>query len=442
MATTDIIGTQKDALLYASILDSDKGEAAKSVGSLIEKKIDFLENMTTRVSNRRTRRWLNDRILMELVPRLNAEEIRGLFSPPPFGNDVRVSPFIMTQVGEWDKLNNIDMDKEASVEDELNIRSSKRKANVSGDKKEVLNAWHRIDSRTREALRRSFLSDLIEGYEKSIRTFIEEGADAEVLMIHVQDPFHRLLLHGVCEFYNLTSTTETRSEGSETVKTTRIKKRKKSGSTEVPKITLIHFLRMSKEGLDIVTSAALENSPKMNLFTRLFGFWFPNGNQPKLLLSFSFPEVPQPSCNRGNISLLNERLQMLPHIEPGFSGDELRLFSETLRCRIRRILDCQRPLTFLDHLLVIIPVLRSVVEPIGVEISELHRLRRVRTGFASGFDAALDVPLLGVLIVRDPGEADADCGLATVEDRALFVAVTRLVDQRQCFGVVSVAESS
>lgn len=37
------------------------------------------------VSNRRTRRWLNDRLLMELVPRLNAEEIRGLFAPPPWG---------------------------------------------------------------------------------------------------------------------------------------------------------------------------------------------------------------------------------------------------------------------------------------------------------------------------------------------------------------------
>jgi len=24
---------------------------------------------------------------MELVPRLNAEEVRGLFSPPPWGND-------------------------------------------------------------------------------------------------------------------------------------------------------------------------------------------------------------------------------------------------------------------------------------------------------------------------------------------------------------------
>ena len=47
----------------------------------------YLETLfTLQVSNRRSRRWLNDRLLMELVPRLNAEEIRGLFAPPPFGN--------------------------------------------------------------------------------------------------------------------------------------------------------------------------------------------------------------------------------------------------------------------------------------------------------------------------------------------------------------------
>lgn len=41
--------------------------------------------LSFQVSNRRSRRWLNDRLLMELVPCLNAEEIRGLFAPPPFG---------------------------------------------------------------------------------------------------------------------------------------------------------------------------------------------------------------------------------------------------------------------------------------------------------------------------------------------------------------------
>lgn len=42
--------------------------------------------LIAQVSNRRSRRMINDRLLMELVPRLNAEEIRGLFAPPPWGN--------------------------------------------------------------------------------------------------------------------------------------------------------------------------------------------------------------------------------------------------------------------------------------------------------------------------------------------------------------------
>lgn len=47
----------------------------------------------------------------------------------------------------------------------LNSSPLKRKGHVDADKIAVLNAWRRIDCRTREALRRSFLSELIEGYE-------------------------------------------------------------------------------------------------------------------------------------------------------------------------------------------------------------------------------------------------------------------------------------
>ena len=43
--------------------------------------------------------------------------------------------------------------------------SSKRKSHVDADKIAVLSAWHRVNCRTREALRRSFLSELIESYE-------------------------------------------------------------------------------------------------------------------------------------------------------------------------------------------------------------------------------------------------------------------------------------
>ncbi|XP_059660511.1 uncharacterized protein LOC132306925 [Cornus florida] len=243
MATPEVLRREQDLPLF----DHPQGENLKSRGLDIEKKIEILESLTGKVSNRRSRRWLNDRLLMELVPRLNAEEIRGLFAPPPWGDDVPLSPFCMTNVGEWDKFRNIDMDKEATMIEAIESSSSKRKVRMDADKMAVLNAWHRVDSRTREALRRSFLSELIDGYEVCIRAFINESKDGEILVLHVQDPFHRLLLHGVCEFYNLVSATVTQSKGTKLSKMTRIKK-KKAGSYELPNITLCHFLKLAKEG--------------------------------------------------------------------------------------------------------------------------------------------------------------------------------------------------
>ncbi|GAB4829853.1 hypothetical protein Ancab_019499 [Ancistrocladus abbreviatus] len=104
---------------------------------------------------------------MELVPHFSAQEIKGLFAPPPWGDDVLVSPFCMTNVGEWDKFRDIDMDKEASIMKAMDHTSLKRKGHIDTDKRTVLNAWHRVDTQTREAMRQSFLSELIEGYETS-----------------------------------------------------------------------------------------------------------------------------------------------------------------------------------------------------------------------------------------------------------------------------------
>ncbi|CAL5425275.1 unnamed protein product [Camellia sinensis] len=248
MATPEVLQSEHDLLLSYPLFDHPKAENAKSRGLAIEKKIEFLESLAGKVSNRRSRRWLNDRLLMELVPRLNAEEIRGLFAPPPWGDDVPLSPFCKTNMGEWDKFRHIDMDKEATIIKALKNSSSKKKGRVDTDKMAVLNAWHRVDCRTREALRRSFLSDLVNGYEECIRAFIKESGDMEVLELHVQDPFHRLLLHGVSEFYDLVSVTVPQSKGMELMKMTRIKK-KKAGSVELPNITLCQFLKMAKEGI-------------------------------------------------------------------------------------------------------------------------------------------------------------------------------------------------
>ncbi|GMI66537.1 hypothetical protein like AT1G03250 [Hibiscus trionum] len=248
MAAPKVLQRETD-LLSSPLVELRKGENDKSCGLSIEKRIELLESLAGKVTNRRSRRWLNDRLLMELVPRLNAEEIRGLFAPPPWGDDVPPSAFCMTNVGEWDKFRNIDMDKEANIIGALNSSSAKNKFHADGDKMAVLNAWRRIDCRTREALRRSFLSELIAGYEDCIRTFIKESGDGDVLTLQVQDPFHRLLLHGVCEFYNLVSETVTQSKDAESLKATRIKKKKKMGEVEVPNITLSDFLKMSKEGI-------------------------------------------------------------------------------------------------------------------------------------------------------------------------------------------------
>lgn len=248
MANVDVLKRENE-IFPSSIFDSLKGENLKSRGQLIEKKIDILESLAGKVSNRRSRRWLNDRLLIELVPRLNVEEIRGLFAPPPWGENTPVSAFCMTNVGEWDPFRNIDMDAEARIIKPINKSSLKRKDHVDNGKEAALSAWHRVDCRIREALRRSSLSDLVEIYEARVRAFIKDSGEGGVLVLHVQDPFHRLVLHGVCEFYNLISATVSSQKGGmkKVWKTTKIKK--KLGCGEMPpNISLSGFLKMAKNG--------------------------------------------------------------------------------------------------------------------------------------------------------------------------------------------------
>ncbi|CAN1196246.1 hypothetical protein LINPERHAP2_LOCUS43468 [Linum perenne] len=250
MASPDIIQLIDERLLSSPLYDSSRADGGKSRGLSIEKKIEFLENLAGKVTNRRSRRWINDRLLMELVPRLNADEIKGLFAPPPWGDAVPPSAFSMTSMGEWEKFRNIDMDKQVNLLETFDKSSSRRKGSVDADKMSALNAWRRIDASTREALRRSFLTDLIDGYEVCIRAFIQEDINGEVLTIRVQDPFHRLLLHGVCEFYNLESVTQSeQTKGGQQLKMTKINRKKKRVADELPNITLSGFLKMTKEGL-------------------------------------------------------------------------------------------------------------------------------------------------------------------------------------------------
>ncbi|XP_058082654.1 uncharacterized protein LOC131230727 isoform X3 [Magnolia sinica] len=179
MANSEVLRREED-IVPLPIFGQEKGESVNSRGLLIEKKIDFLESLASKVS------------MIEA------------------------------------------------------LSSTKRKDHVETDRMVALNAWHRVDCRTREALRRNFLSELVVGFEECIRAFIKESGDGDVLVLHVQDPFHRLLLHGVCEFYDLVSVTVTGSKEAKPLKMTRIKK-KKSGCREIPNMTLTCFLKMAKD---------------------------------------------------------------------------------------------------------------------------------------------------------------------------------------------------
>jgi hypothetical protein len=245
MANADLL--RKEEGFYSSLFDPAKGDGVKSRSQLIEKKIEALEDLATKVSNRRSRKWLNDRLLIELVPRLHVDEIKGLFAPPPWGEEQPESAFCRASVGEWDAFRSIDMDAEARLMQHMKQSSEKQKmTHVDQDEVVALNAWHRVHRQTREAIKRNFLPELLDIYEERVRAFIEDTASKDALVLNVQDPFQRLLLHGVCEFYNVNSTTMSSVRDGRPWKTTMIKKR---AGTGVPsKITLVSFVRMKKNG--------------------------------------------------------------------------------------------------------------------------------------------------------------------------------------------------
>lgn len=243
MASADLL--RKEEEFYSSLFDSAKGDGVKSRSQVIERKIEALEDMATKVvSNRRSRRWLNDRLLIELVPRLHVEEIKGLFAPPPWGEELPLSAFCRTSVSDWEAFRSIDMDAEARLMQHMKRSSEKQRTHVDEDELIALNAWRRIGRQTREAIKKKFLPDLLQIYEEQVRAFIEGTGDSDVLVLNVQDPFQRLLLHGVCEFYNVTSMTTSSVRDGKPWKSTTIKKRHVTGLP--PRITLVSFLRMRK----------------------------------------------------------------------------------------------------------------------------------------------------------------------------------------------------
>lgn len=223
------------------------------------------------ISNRRYCRWVNDRLLRELAPPLDAEEIGGLFSPPPWGERDVLTPLeritgagnnCLSDMAAWEPFrNNVDMDKEEHMLKSLvKERPKKDESNVTGSMA-AMKAWHTVDRRARDALRRNSHLSLVEAFEERILVYVKSAEAGEVLTLEVQDPFHRLVLHGICEFYGLVSNTVSKWEdtagGFSLVARTHIRKKKHPKSSDsVQPVRLVDFLSAMKNGVPNSEAAA------------------------------------------------------------------------------------------------------------------------------------------------------------------------------------------
>lgn len=223
------------------------------------------------ISNRRYCRWVNDRLLRELAPPLDAEEIGGLFSPPPWGERDVLTPLeritgagnnCLSDMAAWEPFrNNVDMDKEEHMLKSLvKERPKKDESNVTGSMA-AMKAWHTVDRRARDALRRNSHLPLVEAFEERILVYVKSAEAGEVLTLEVQDPFHRLVLHGICEFYGLVSNTVSKWEdtagGFSLVTRTHIRKKKHPKSSDsVQPVRLVDFLSAMKNGVPNSEAAA------------------------------------------------------------------------------------------------------------------------------------------------------------------------------------------
>lgn len=223
------------------------------------------------ISNRRYCRWVNDRLLRELAPPLDAEEIGGLFCPPPWGEKDALTPLeritgagndCVSDMAAWEPFrNNVDMDKEEHMLKSLvKERPKKDESNITGSMA-AMKAWHTVDRRAREALRRNSHLPLVEAFEERIVGYVKSAEAGHVLTLEVQDPFHRLVLHGICEFYGLASNTVSKWEdtagGFSLVSRTHIRKKKHPKSSDsVQPVRLVDFLCTIKNGVPNSEAAA------------------------------------------------------------------------------------------------------------------------------------------------------------------------------------------
>ncbi|MCO5586221.1 hypothetical protein L7F22_040160 [Adiantum nelumboides] len=172
-----------------------------------------------KLSNRHYRRWMNDRLLRELTSPLDAQEIGSLFAPPPWGEKSLASPFErVSAYGEiwaqekaaWEPFrNNVDMDMEARVLHYVAPHQGRTLTRDAQRHKAAAKAWQGVSHKSRDVLRRSSSWHLVNIFEEKILSYLEEAkvGGLNCLILNVEDAYHRMLIHGICEFHGLSSKT-------------------------------------------------------------------------------------------------------------------------------------------------------------------------------------------------------------------------------------------
>ncbi|CAM6104558.1 unnamed protein product [Calypogeia fissa] len=172
-----------------------------------------------KVSNRRYRRWLNDQLLRDLAPPMEAAEIEGLFAPPPWGEQRVVTPLERVTGGglrghidmaDWEPFRNVDMDTQARWIRHAEQQRNKKGTRNSSKQAVAMEAWKSVERTAREALRRNSQSPLLQAFEEKLLVFLSEADQREgdeELALEAETSYHRLLLHGLTQFHGLASRT-------------------------------------------------------------------------------------------------------------------------------------------------------------------------------------------------------------------------------------------
>jgi len=199
--------------------------------------------------SRRHQRWLNRMFLMEQEVELELEDFKifdttktalSQIFEDSFCSEIW-APFVdVTEEQEEQLLMSIDVtlthknDKESDLEVEVSFDDED---DSSDDQMfPAQESFKRIDKKIRKVLQQQIENEFLSSMDKEIANYIQIK-EFNTLTYSFEDSFHRLICHGICQFYSLRS----RSEDSETGD--RILVIKKPATILKPSTTLTQFLQ-------------------------------------------------------------------------------------------------------------------------------------------------------------------------------------------------------